>query len=78
MRQLFTTRKINVPEDVTVDVKSRVVTVTGPLGTLTRAFKHMSLDIRKSEDGRTITLTSGLEIVKQLLVSEQFALILKT
>lgn len=31
---------------VTVSVKSRVVTVTGPRGTLTRAFKHINADIR--------------------------------
>ena len=38
---------------VTVEVKARVVTVEGPLGKLTRAFKHMSLDIAVvEEDGK--------------------------
>ena len=31
---------------VTVEIKSRVVTVTGPLGSLTRDFKHMAMDVR--------------------------------
>lgn len=33
---------------------ARVVTVTGRLGTLTRDFKHLSVDMTISEDGRTL------------------------
>ena len=38
---------------VKVDVKSREVTVKGPLGTLKRSFKHVSADIykKKSKEG---------------------------
>jgi len=32
---------------VEVSIKSRVVTITGPRGTLTRNFKHMNMDIQK-------------------------------
>jgi Ribosomal protein L6P/L9E len=31
---------------VTVEIKSRVVSVTGPRGTLTRDFKHMDMDLK--------------------------------
>jgi hypothetical protein len=34
-----------------VDVKSREVTVKGPLGVLKRSFKHASADIFKKKNG---------------------------
>lgn len=37
-----------------VEVKSRNVVVTGPLGTLKRSFKFITLDINKSEDGKSL------------------------
>jgi len=45
-KTIYATRTIFVPEGVTVDFKSRVVTVSGPRGTLTRDFKHKSIDIQ--------------------------------
>jgi large subunit ribosomal protein L9e len=39
---------------VTVDVKSREVTVKGPKGSLQRSFKHMSVDITKVNDGKEL------------------------
>ena len=36
---------------VKVDVKSREVTVKGPLGVLKRSFKHASADIFKKKNG---------------------------
>lgn len=35
------------PPPVDVDIKSRVVTVKGPRGELTRNFTHMNMDLRK-------------------------------
>ena len=43
MKQVLATRIINVPKGVTVAFASRVVTVKGPRGSLTKAFKHTSL-----------------------------------
>lgn len=45
MRTILSTKFVAVPADVQVTVKSRVVTVVGPRGTLTKSFKHQSLDI---------------------------------
>ena len=45
VRTIYSTRTVEIPSNVTVTVKSREVTVVGPLGTLQRSFKHMSLDI---------------------------------
>ena len=41
---------------VTVVAKAREITVTGPLGTLCRSFKHMSLDITPVEEDGVKTL----------------------
>mmetsp|Transcript_18336 Transcript_18336/g.25697 ORF Transcript_18336/g.25697 Transcript_18336/m.25697 type:complete len:191 (+) Transcript_18336:84-656(+) len=46
MRALQSTQSIKIPADVNVTVKSRVVTVSGKRGSLTRSFKHLSLDMR--------------------------------
>ncbi|RYG58868.1 50S ribosomal protein L6 [archaeon] len=39
---------------VTVAVKARDVTVTGPKGKLERSFKHLAVDISVAEDGRSL------------------------
>jgi ribosomal protein L6P/L9E len=36
---------VDIPKDVTLSVKARNVTVTGPKGTLNKSFKHLSLDM---------------------------------
>ncbi|KAJ8610832.1 hypothetical protein CTAYLR_006443 [Chrysophaeum taylorii] len=45
MKTILGTRFLDIPEGVDVQVKSRTVTVTGPRGTLSRSFKHVSLDL---------------------------------
>eukprot|EP00617_Octactis_speculum_P016572 CAMPEP_0185744728 /NCGR_PEP_ID=MMETSP1174-20130828/2892_1 /TAXON_ID=35687 /ORGANISM="Dictyocha speculum, Strain CCMP1381" /LENGTH=188 /DNA_ID=CAMNT_0028418299 /DNA_START=123 /DNA_END=689 /DNA_ORIENTATION=- len=45
MKTILSTRFVEYPEGVTVDVESRTITVTGKRGTLTRSFKHLRLDI---------------------------------
>ena len=54
MRTIYSTRTIDVPDGVSVSFKSREITVKGPKGSLTRAFKHMALDIQKVDDGKKI------------------------
>lgn len=51
MRTIYSTRLIKIPDGVTVDFKSRDVTVKGPKGTLRRSFKHLAVDMEKIEDG---------------------------
>lgn len=48
MKTLLATRYVTIPEGVSIDVKSRVVTVTGPRGELVQSFKHLNLDLQKS------------------------------
>ncbi|XP_065342181.1 large ribosomal subunit protein uL6 [Cloeon dipterum] len=45
MKQININQTVKIPKDLTCSVKSRVVTVTGPRGTLKRSFKHLALDI---------------------------------
>lgn len=53
MRTLYSTRNVDVPEGVEVKVAARVVSVTGRLGSLSREFKHMAVDMEiKEEDGQ--------------------------
>mmetsp|Transcript_13391 Transcript_13391/g.25583 ORF Transcript_13391/g.25583 Transcript_13391/m.25583 type:complete len:194 (+) Transcript_13391:77-658(+) len=49
MRQIYNTRELEIPEDVEVDIKSKVVTVKGPRGQLTRSLKHLQVDLYKTE-----------------------------
>jgi large subunit ribosomal protein L9e len=45
MKVLNTHQLVKVPDEVDVSVKSRVVTVKGPRGTLTKNFRHLAVDI---------------------------------
>mmetsp|Transcript_1132 Transcript_1132/g.1055 ORF Transcript_1132/g.1055 Transcript_1132/m.1055 type:complete len:186 (-) Transcript_1132:82-639(-) len=46
MKTVLSSRSIEIPEGVTATVKARIVTVTGPRGTLTRDFKHVDMDLK--------------------------------
>lgn len=67
MRTIYSTRNISIPEGVTVECSSRVVTVTGPRGVLSRDFKHMSCDIQAVEDGLKVDVWFGTRKVMAAL-----------
>lgn len=46
MKQIVANQKVKIPDGLTVNVKSRLVTVKGPRGILKRNFKHLAVDIR--------------------------------
>lgn len=46
MKQIVANQKVKIPEGLTVNVKSRLITVKGPRGVLKRNFKHLAVDIR--------------------------------
>jgi len=54
MRLIYTTRTVAIPDGVTLDVKSREVTVKGPKGTLKRAFKHLTIDFTKVNNNKEL------------------------
>ena len=47
MKELNTFQLVKIPEGLEVSIKSRAVTVKGPRGSLTKEFKHLSVDIYK-------------------------------
>ncbi|KAI9512227.1 ribosomal protein L6 [Russula earlei] len=58
MRDILKTEELEIPDGVTVSVKSRVIVVTGPRGTLTKNVRHVNMDIRliKGKSSNNITL----------------------
>jgi len=46
MRDIFKTEELEIPDGVDIVVKSRLITVTGPRGTLTKNVRHVDMDIR--------------------------------
>ncbi|EJD53751.1 ribosomal protein L6 [Auricularia subglabra TFB-10046 SS5] len=59
MRDVLQTEELTVPEGVTVEVKSRIITVTGPRGTLKKNVRHTNMDIQlvKSKVSNKVTLS---------------------
>ncbi|CAN6672073.1 large ribosomal subunit protein uL6B [Trichomonascus vanleenenianus] len=47
MKYIHSTENLNVPEGVHLEIKARVVTVTGPRGTLTKDLKHIDVAFSK-------------------------------
>ena len=41
MKYVVSEQELEIPDNVEVDIKSRVVSVKGPLGKLTKTFKHI-------------------------------------
>lgn len=50
-------QKIHIPEGVEVSIARRIVTVTGPRGTLKRDFKKAEVDFEHNKEERTISIT---------------------
>lgn len=46
MRDVLQTEELDIPEGVKVIIKSRIITVEGPRGVLTRDVHHINMDIR--------------------------------
>jgi len=46
MRDILSTEELEIPDGVTVSIKSRLVTVEGPRGTLKKSLHHVNMDIQ--------------------------------
>merc|ERR1712008_537190 len=71
-----TNQLVVVPDEVEVTVKSRVVTVKGARGTLTKAFKHLAVDISMPDKKKLSVLKNGSARKSNWLPSGQCALTL--
>jgi len=54
MREIKASKTLAIPEGVTVSVKTRTVTVTGPRGSLKRSFSHLAIELTIAPNGRTV------------------------
>lgn len=60
MKYIATDQFLAIPEDVTVQIKSRIITVTGPRGTLTKNLRHIDVTFTKvSSKQIKITVHNG-------------------
>jgi len=50
MRDVVSTEELDIPAGVTVEIKSRLITVTGPRGTLKKNVRHINMDIQLVEE----------------------------
>lgn len=46
MRDILKTEELDIPQGVEVTIKARLITVTGPRGTLTKNVAHVNMDIQ--------------------------------
>merc|ERR1711975_166336 len=67
MKTVHQKSKIVVPDDCEVKIKSRTVQVKGPRGTLTKSFKHMSVDLYMA-DAKTIMVEKWFGTSKELAI----------
>ncbi|KAG8743988.1 hypothetical protein FRC10_011062 [Ceratobasidium sp. 414] len=62
MRDVLSTEELTVPEGVTLEIKSRLITVTGPRGKLQKNVRHVNMDIQlvKSKENKvTLAVWQG-------------------
>merc|ERR1712036_102994 len=52
MKTVYAKNTIEIPKECSVTIKSRTVQVKGPRGTLTKSFKHVSIDLYKVGDDK--------------------------
>lgn len=58
MRDVRQTEELEIPSGIEVSIKSRVITVSGPRGTLTKNVRHVEMDIQVIKGKTTkVTLT---------------------
>lgn len=57
MRDVLKTEELEIAEGITIDIKSRLITVTGPRGTLTKNVRHVDMDIRLIKGGKKEKVT---------------------
>jgi len=50
MKDIYKEEEFEIPDGVTVSIKSRLVTVKGPRGELTKNLRHIDMEIKKVGD----------------------------
>jgi large subunit ribosomal protein L9e len=60
MKTILAMETMDIPEEVTVKVTAKVVTVEGSRGKLARNFKHLNLDFQLQDGGRKLKVSSNM------------------
>ncbi|KAH8105906.1 60S ribosomal protein L9 [Cristinia sonorae] len=78
MRDVLKTEELDIPDGVEITIKSRLITVKGPRGTLTKNVRHIDMDIRLLQKQNKVTLAvwqggrkhvACLRTIKSLIVN---------
>ena len=78
MRDIFKNEELEIPDGVDISIKSRLITVKGPRGVLTKNVRHIDMDIRllKKQNKVTLAVWQGgrkhvacLRTIKSLIVN---------
>ena len=56
MRDVIQTEELDIPEGVTVEIKSRIIKVSGPRGKLEKNVRHINMDIQLTTAKNKVTL----------------------
>merc|ERR1712100_760473 len=67
MKTVYSSGKVTIPDNCECTIKSRVVQVKGPRGSLSKSFKHMSVDLYKVDD-KTIRVEKWFGKSKELAI----------
>lgn len=59
MRDVKATEELDIPEGVEIQIKSRIVSVTGPKGTLTKNIRHVNMDVLVTKNRVTLACWQG-------------------
>ena len=65
MKYIVKSEKIEIPKGVTVEVKSRVVSVKGPKGTLVKSFKHIKAEVEVNKKENAVYIHIYMTTYKQ-------------
>ncbi|EGX49948.1 60S ribosomal protein L9B [Orbilia oligospora] len=57
MKYLYSSESLAIPEGVSLNIKARVVTVTGPRGKLVRDFKHINISFTQRPGSPVIDIS---------------------
>src|ERR1700730_11644585 len=52
MRDIIQTEELEIPADVKVSIKARIITVEGPRGKLTKDVQHVNMDIKLLQNSK--------------------------
>jgi large subunit ribosomal protein L9e len=50
MKDIYKDEEFDIPDGVAVNIKSRLITVEGPRGKLTKSLRHIDMEIKKIGD----------------------------